>query len=109
MKMLNELKIKKGDKVKVISGKDKGKIGTVLKVVTATSKLLVEGINKVKKHVKPGVISKEGGIIQMEKPIFSSNVMYYDEKAKAPTRIGYKIVEGKKYRFNKKTGEVLEK
>lgn len=102
-------KIKKGDKVQVITGKDNGKIGAVLRVLNKDNKVLVEGVNKVKKHVKPGVISKEGGIISIERPMNVSNVMYYDEKSKKPVRIGFKIVDGKKYRVNKRTGETLEK
>jgi large subunit ribosomal protein L24 len=103
------MKIKKGDKVKVISGKDKGKIATVLKVLTERNKVVVEGVGIVKKHVKPGTISKEGGIVSIEKPIDVSNVMYYDEKSKKAIRIGYKLIEGKKYRISKKTGDILDK
>src|SRR5687768_14452921 len=101
------MKIQTGDKVKVISGKDKGKTGKVLKVYLDKNKVLVEGINIVKRHVKPGTVSKEGGIISIERPISVSNVMYFDEKAGAPVRLGTKIVDGKNYRINKKTGEVL--
>jgi large subunit ribosomal protein L24 len=103
------MKIKKGDKVKVISGKDKGKIAAVLKVLTERNKIVVEGVGIVKKHVKPGTVSKEGGIVSVEKAIDVSNVMYYDEKTKKTTRIGYKLIEGKKYRINKKTGDILDK
>ncbi len=102
-------KIRKNDKVMVISGKDKGKTGNVLKVFSADNRVVIEGVNKVKKHVKPGTISKEGGIIQIERPISISNVMYYDDKLQKPVRVGFKIVDGKKYRINKKTGEALEK
>ena len=102
------MKIRKGDKVKVITGKDKGKEGVVLSVFKATNKVLVEGINIVKKHVKPGTISKEGGIIPMEKPVAVSNVMVVNPKTKAPERIGYKIKDGKKIRYFKKTGNVLK-
>ena len=103
------MKIKKGDKVKVISGKDKGKIAVVLKALTGVNKIVVEGVGIVKKHVKPGTISKEGGIIKIEKPIDVSNVMYYDEKINKTVRIGYKIVNGKKYRISKKSGEIIDK
>lgn len=101
------MKIHKKDKVKVMTGKDKGKIGVVLAVLPEKGKILVEDVNKVKRHVKPGTISKEGGIISVEKPINVSNVMYYDEKGQEPVRLGYKVVDGRKYRVNKKTGEVL--
>lgn len=103
------MKIKKGDKVQIISGKDKGKTGTVLMVLPERNAVLVEGANIVKRHVKPSATVKEGGIVSIEKPIDASNVMYFDEKANRPVRIGYKIVDGKKYRISKKTGDVLEK
>lgn len=103
------MRIKKDDKVKVISGKDRGKIAKILKVLPLANKVVVEGANMVKKHVKPGTVSKEGGIISIEKPMDISNVMYYDEKSKKSIRVGYKVVDGKKYRVNKKTGEILDK
>ena len=103
------MRIKKDDKVKVIVGKDRGKIAKVLKVINSENKVVVEGVNVVKKHVKPGAVSKEGGIISIEKPIDVSNVMYYDESSKKTVRIGYKVIDGKKYRVSKKTGEVLDK
>ena len=102
------MKIHTGDKVKIIAGKDKGKEGTVLKTYADVSKVIVEGVNKVKKHVKPGSVSKEGGIISIERPISVSNVMYIDAKTSKPTKVGYKIVSGKKYRISKETGEVLD-
>lgn len=103
------MKIRKDDKIKVIAGKDLGKEGTVLKVYSDKDKVLVEGINVVKKHVKPGAVSKEGGIVNMEKPINVSNVMVICEKCNEPTRIGFKIEKDKKYRTCKKCGEVLGK
>lgn len=103
------MRIKKDDKVKIISGKDKGKISKVLKVLRSDNKIVVEGVGVVKKHVKPGTVSKEGGIISIEKPIDVSNVMYYDETSKKTIKVGYKIVDGKKYRVSKKTGDVLDK
>jgi large subunit ribosomal protein L24 len=103
------MKIRKDDKVKVISGKDRGKIAKVLRVLNADNKVVVEGVNVVKKHVKPGVVSKEGGIISIEKPIDVSDVMYYDEQSKETVKIGYKMIDGKKYRISRKTGEVLDK
>ena len=103
------MKIHKGDKVKIIAGKDRGKEGTVLRVLTAANKVLVEGINKVKKHVKPGAVSKEGGIISVERPVDVSNVMYIDQKSQKPVRLGYKVLDGKKYRVSRKDGEVVGK
>jgi len=103
------MRIKKDDKVKVISGKDRGKVSKVLKVLKPKGKIVVEGVNIVKKHVKPGAVTKEGGIISIEKPIDVSNVMYYDEGSKKAIKIGYKVIDGKKYRVSKKTGEILDK
>lgn len=102
------MKLKTNDKVKVIAGKDKGKIGKVLKLYKEENKVLVEGVNMVKKHIKPGVANNEGGIVHIEKPIQVSNVMFYDEKNDTATRLGYKIVDGKKYRISKKSGDVIE-
>jgi large subunit ribosomal protein L24 len=102
------MKLNKGDKVKILAGKDKGKTGTVLKVLIAKGKIVVEGVGVVKKHVKPGAVSKEGGIVSIEKPIDASNAMYFDEKLGKTVRIGYKITDGKKQRINKKTGEALK-
>ena len=103
------MKIRKDDKVKVMTGKDKGKISKVLRVLNDKNKIVVEGVNVVKKHVKPGVISKEGGIISIEKPVDVSNVMYYDDPSKKVVKVGYKLVDGKKYRVSKETGEILDK
>ncbi len=102
------MKIRKNDKVKIISGKDVGKMGTVIKAFPKDNKIVVEGINLVKKHVKPGKVSKEGGVISVERPIDVSNAMYYSEKDQRPVRLGFMIIDGKKYRINKKTKEVLD-
>lgn len=103
------MKIRKDDKVKVMTGKDKGKISKVLRVLNDKNRIVVEGVNVVKKHVKPGVISKEGGIISIEKPVDVSNVMYYDDSSKKVVKVGYKVVDGKKYRVSKESGEILDK
>ena len=100
------LKIKKGDTVKVIAGKDKDKEGKVLSVDTKNAKVLVEGVNMVSKHAKPSAANQTGGIIQKEAPIDISNVMYL-HKGKA-TRVGFKLEGDKKVRFAKKTGEVID-
>ena len=100
------LKIKKGDTVKIITGKDKDKEGKVLSVNTKKSKVLVEGINMVTKHAKPSAANQNGGIIQKEAPIDISNVMYL-HKGKA-TRVGFKMDGDKKVRFAKTTGEVID-
>jgi large subunit ribosomal protein L24 len=103
------MKIRLKDKVKVISGKDKGKTGEVIKVLLLENKVIVQGVNIVKRHVKPGVVNKEGGIVTFEKPIDVSNVMYFEEKDNSASRLGYSVVDGKKFRVIKKTGEVLKK
>ncbi len=99
-------KIKKGDTVKVIAGKDKDKEGKVISVDKKNNKVLVEGINKITKHEKPSVANQNGGIVQKEALIDVSNVMYV-HKGKA-TRIGFKIENGKKVRFAKSTGDIVD-
>jgi len=101
--------VKKGDKVMVISGKDKGKTGNILAAFPKQSRVLVEGINIVKKHAKPSQENPQGGIISQEAPIHVSNVMPIDPKSGKPTRVGYKEENGKKVRVAKKSGEVLDK
>ena len=106
---MSKLKIKKGDKVKVITGKSKGKIGDVLKVFPSEKKLIVSGVNLAKKHTKPTQTS-EGGIVQKELPIHVSNVSHIDPKTNEITKIGYKVLEsGEKVRFAKKSGEIISK
>ncbi|WP_062349832.1 50S ribosomal protein L24 [Bacillus kwashiorkori] len=101
--------VKKGDKVKVITGKDKGKTGVILAAYPKKNRVLVEGVNIVKKHSKPSQDNPQGGIISLEAPIHVSNVMPLDPKTGEPTRIGYKVVDGKKVRVAKKSGTVLDK
>ncbi|MDR6120708.1 50S ribosomal protein L24 [Neobacillus drentensis] len=100
--------VKKGDKVRVISGKDKGKTGVILAAYPKESRVLVEGVNIVKKHAKPSQVNPQGGIISFEAPIHVSNVMPIDPKSGNPTRVGYTAVDGKKVRVAK-SGEVLDK
>ncbi|KZZ85509.1 MULTISPECIES: 50S ribosomal protein L24 [Bacillaceae] len=101
--------VKKGDNVMVISGKDKGKQGKVLEAYPKKDRVLVEGVNVVKKHSKPTQTNTQGGIVSQEAPIHVSNVMLIDPKSGEPTRIGYKLVDGKKVRVAKKSGESLDK
>ena len=104
-----KLKIKKGDKVVVITGKDKGKTGEVTKVLVQENKVIVSGINMAKRHTKPSQESA-GGIISKEMPIQISNVAYVDPKTNKPTRLGIKIdKDGRKVRVAKKSGEVIAK
>lgn len=101
--------VKKGDTVVVISGKDKGKKGKVLQAMPKENRVIVEGVNMLTKHQKPSAKVQQGGIIHQEGPIHASNVMLWDAKAKAPTRVGYKVLEnGTKVRVSKKSGETIE-
>ena len=100
------LKIKKGDTVKVIAGKDNGKEGKVVSVDPKNGKVVDEGVNIVKKHTKPSMANQNGGIITKEAPIDASNVMYV-HKGKT-TRIGFKMENDKKVRFAKSTGDVID-
>lgn len=103
------MKIKKGDKVKVITGDDKGKIGDVLEVLPKSNKVVVAGVNQIKKHLKPTQDNPDGGILEKEAPIDVSNVAAYDSKAKKISRVGYKIEQNKKVRVYKQTGAVIKK
>ena len=105
----NKLRIKKEDTVIVITGKDKGKKGRVIAAFPKENKVLVEGVNMVKKHAKPSMQTQQGGIMNQEAPIHASNVMLVDPKTGEPTRIGYKILEnGKKVRIAKKSGTQID-
>ena len=104
---MSTMKIKKGDTVKVIAGKDKDKEGKVVAVDKKNGKVTVEKVNIITKHTKPSAANQNGGIIQKEAPIDASNVMYlHNGKA---TRIGFKVEDGKKVRVAKSTGEVIDK
>ena len=100
------LKIKKGDTVKVIAGKDNGKEGKVLSVDAKNHKVIVEGVGIVTKHTKPSAANQNGGIVQKEAAIDASNVMYV-HKGKA-TRIGFKFEKDKKVRYAKSTGDIID-
>lgn len=101
------MKIKQGDKVVVIAGKDKGKEGKVIKTLRNSSKVIVEGVNIVKKHIKPSG-GEDGRIAEIEAPLHVSNVMLYDDKAKKGTRVGYEIKKGKKIRVSKKSDKKFD-
>lgn len=104
------MKIRKEDKVMVIAGKDKGKIGKVLKILRKKDKVLVEKVNMVKRHTKPNpYVNQPGGIVEKEAPINVSNVAVVCDACTKPTRIGYKKTEdGKKVRYCKKCGELFK-
>lgn len=104
-----KFKLKKGDKVVVIAGKDKGKKGEIISVNTRTSRVLVSGINVVKKHMKPSQFNPQGGIVNKEMPIHISNLAIQDPKTEQASRIGYKRLEdGSKVRFSKKSKETID-
>ena len=103
---MSAYKIKKGDTVKVIAGKDKDKEGKVIAVDTKNHRVLVEGVNMVTKHTNPSAANQQGGIVETEDYIAVSNVMYLHKGQ--PTRIGFKMDGDKKVRFAKKTGDVID-
>lgn len=104
------LNIRKNDKVMVITGREKGKIGTVLKVIPRKDRAVIEKLNMVKRHTRAGGKSAQGGIIEKESPIHVSNLMLVCGKCAEPARVGKKVLEdGSKVRFCKKCGEIMDK
>lgn len=105
---MKKYRIRKDDKVMVVTGKDQGKIGKVLKILKKSDRVLVEKINVAKRHVKPNPYKREaGGIVEKEMPIAVSNIMVVCSKCNKPTRVGYQVVEDKKVRFCKKCNETM--
>ncbi len=104
---MKKFKIKTGDQVVILTGKDKGAKGKVLKIIKDKDRVIVEGINMIKKHVKPSTESPQGGIVEKEAPIHISNVALVDPKSGEATRVGYEIKDGKKVRVSKKSKEVI--
>ena len=105
----NKLKIRKGDRVKVIAGRSKGKIGDVLRVIAADQRVVVSGVNVIKRHMKPSR-TEQGGIIEREAAIHVSNVALLDPKTDKPTKIGFKFLEdGRKVRFARGSGETIDR
>jgi large subunit ribosomal protein L24 len=106
--MAAKLKIRKGDKVVVITGKDKGKQGEVVRVFPSENRVVVQGVNMVRRHTRQ-TAAQEGGIIAKEMPIQISNLALRDPKDGKPTRVGYKfLADGKKVRFARRSGEVID-
>ena len=103
---MSTMKIKKGDLVKVIAGRDKDKEGKVLAVNHKDNTVIVEGVNMITKHTKPSAANQNGGIVKQEGPIDASNVMYLHKGT--ATRVGFKMDGDKKVRFAKSTGEVID-
>ncbi len=104
---MKKFKIKTGDEVIVIAGKDKGAKGKVLKIIKSKDRVIVDGVNMIKKHVKPSTESPQGGIVEKEAPIHISNVALVDSKSGKATRVGYEVKDGKKVRVSKKSKEVI--
>ncbi|HEX3210390.1 MAG TPA: 50S ribosomal protein L24 [Geminicoccaceae bacterium] len=107
--MAKKFKIRKGDRVIVVTGRDRGKQGEVLRVLRDEDRLVVQGVNMIKRHQRPSA-GHPGGIIDKEAPIHISNVAHIDPAGQEPTRVGYKFLEGgRKVRFAKRSGEVLDR
>lgn len=105
-----KINVSKGERVRVISGADKGKTGKILQVMPRTGKVIVEGVNIVKKHMRPTQDNPQGGIIDKEAPINSSKIMLVCPRCNRPARVGYKfLASGEKTRYCKNCGEVNEK
>ena len=102
------MKIKKGDKVKVVAGSDKGTVAEVIAVFPKKNQVVVEGVNVAKKHQKPNNENPDGGIVSKEVPIDASNVMLYDSKAKKITRVGFREEKGQKVRVAKKSNTTVK-
>ena len=101
-------RIKKGDKVVVLTGRDKGRSGEVLKVLSAENRAIVQGINVAKRHQKESQ-TQEGGIVSKELPVHMSNLAHEDPKDGKPTRVGFKVLkDGNKVRFARRSGEVID-
>ena len=106
--MMKKFRLRKGDDVVVISGRDKGKTGSILRVIRSEDRVIVDGINMVKRHTRPSQ-AQPGGIVNKEAPIHISNVALADPKDGSATRVGYKFLEdGRKVRIAKQSGEVID-
>lgn len=103
---MSKLKLKKGDSVKIIAGNDKGSTGEILKVLKGDTKIIVAGVNKVKKHTKPSAQNPQGGIVESEAAIQISNVMLLE--GDVASRVGRKVVDGEIKRYAKKTDKILD-
>lgn len=106
------IRLKKNDRVRVISGNHKGKEGKILKIFREKNSIIVEGVNIIKRHTKPNQKNPQGGITQKEAPVHISNVMLIDPKANEPTRIGMQVIteesgNKKRMRYGKKSGEII--
>ena len=106
--MARQFKVRKGDRVTVITGREKGKTGEVLRVLRAADRVLVQGVNMIKRHQRPTGMTP-GGIIEKEAPVHISNVALIDPKSDRPTRVGYRVDDaGRKVRVAKRSGEAID-
>jgi len=104
-----KLKIKKGDNVIVITGRDKGKTGEVLRVFPAEARAIVQGVNLAKRHTRPRM-GEPGGIVEKELTIHISNIAHVDPQSRKPTRVGFRLLgDGRKVRFARRSGEVIDR
>ena len=109
MQVLRKSRIRKGDTVVVISGRERGKTGKVMSVDLRAGKVVVEKLNIIKRHTKPNQKAKQGGILEREAPLQISNVMFFCPVTKKPTRVGIRVqADGRQVRFSKKSNETLE-
>ncbi len=109
MEVLRKSRIRKGDTVVVVSGRERGKTGKVLSVDLQAGKVIVEKLNIIKRHTKPNQKAKQGGILEREAPLQISNVMFFCPVTRKPTRIGIRLLEdGRRVRFSKKSNETVE-
>lgn len=104
---MNKLRLKTGDQVKVIAGKDKGKTGKIMQVFASSNKVVVEGVNVMKKHLKSRGQKEKGRVIELSAPLNISNVMLMDPAKNAPTRVRLEVRDGHKVRIAKKSGEIV--
>ena len=106
---LKKFRIKRGDRVTVITGRDRGRQGEVLRVLRKEERLIVQGVNLVKRHQRPAA-GHPGGIVDKEAPIHISNVAHLDPASGKPTRVGYRTLDdGRKVRFAKRSGEIIDR
>lgn len=109
MQVLSKSRIRKGDTVVVISGRERGKTGKVMSVDLRAGKVVVEKLNIIKRHTKPNQKAKQGGILEREAPLQMSNVMFFCPVTQKPTRVGIRTqADGRRVRFSKKSNEILE-
>ncbi|MBL8654842.1 MAG: 50S ribosomal protein L24 [Alphaproteobacteria bacterium] len=102
------MKVRKDDEVAVLTGREKGKTGKIVKVFPDDETVLIQGVNMVKRHTRP-TQGRPGGIVEKEAPIHVSNVALIDPKDRKPTKVGYKTVDGRKLRFARRSGEMIDR